>query len=249
MKPIKLLYGIFLFLGVAAFAQEEEGSDVSYLSTTTNMVVSFPAPESACFRSRMLFDFEPVNGDATFDLDLVLAKTFYTATMIHEGHQHYNNGSGDFPADNGTFFTAQSGCATENSVKDVLFGKLRPANSRRDVAILQPSEVRIHHNTGNGMATSANQIISSGATSGSWGPFVDGDNYEDLVVSDGSQVRAYRNLTNGNLDLSPYSFSITATKILVAQMDENIYKRDFDTRFDLVSYSGSNLSIRINNNN
>ncbi len=221
---------------------------VPYLSTTTNMVTSFSIEGFPCLPSKMAFDFEPVNGDATSDVDLVLGKTEYSLLMIYQGKQRYNNGSGDFLNDDGTFFNTTSNCTNE-TINEIIFGKLRPSNSRRDLAILRQNEVRIYHNTGNGMATSANQVITLGATNGAWGPFVAGDNFEDLVVSDGSQVRAYRSLTNGNLDMSPYTFSITATKILVAQMDEDIYKRDFNTRFDLVSYSGSTVSVRMNNNN
>lgn len=184
------------------------------------------------------------------DLDLVLGRTRYsTVGMVYDALQRYNNGSGDFPNDDGTFFNTSTSCATYEPINDVLFGKLRPFNTRRDLAMLRQNEIRIYHNTGNGMATSANQVISAGATNGAWGPFVDGDNYEDLVVSDGSQVRTYRNLTNGNLNASAFAYFITATKILVAQMDEDIYKRDFNTRFDLVSYTGLTVEVRMNNNN
>jgi hypothetical protein len=252
MKRIIFAAALLILLSsLPLFAQEEEGggSDVSYLNTATNQPVSYTGTvQNPCIFPTLPFDFEPVNGDPTFDLDLVWGRSYESATVVHNANQRYNNGTGDYPNDNGSFFSATSFCSSNETVLDMLFGKLRPSNTRRDLAILRTNEIRIYHNTGSGMATNANQVISQSG-SGAWGPFVAGDNYEDLVVSDGSQIRAYRNLTNGNLDLTPYTFSITASKILVAQMDENIYPINPATRFDLVSYTGSTVEVRMNNNN
>lgn len=115
--------------------------------------------------------------------------------------------------------------------------------------MLRQNEIRIYQNTGNGMATSASQTIGQGANDGVWAPFVAGDNLEDLVVFDGSEVRAYRNMNDGTVYTTPVTSSVTATKVFVAQMDESIFQADPSTRFDLVSYSGSQVTVRLNDNN
>lgn len=89
-----------------------------------------------------------------------------------------------------------------------------------------------------------------GATSIVWGPINWQDASEDLVVSTGSKIKIYRNSNADTLISSPLiTISASASKIVVAQMNQNLNNPNQNDRFDIVGFDGKEVSIYYNSNN
>ena len=224
------------FLSTAREWVPTPGDEVTYKCDVNNGVHS------------LTFDLESISGGAM--LDVAAGKTVFYALGWPRYYclQDYNSGSGSFSF-NAYFSDTHTTCYDTDRFYDLVFGKLRPAQPRKDLAVLRESGTYIYYNTGSGMATSPNQTLSGAAIDATWGPFNYQDDSHDLFVTDGSQIRIYNNLNDGTLSTAPMVLSIPAQQILLAQMDENIYLTSPTTKWDLVSFAGTTLSIRLNDGN
>ncbi|MEK9136682.1 MAG: hypothetical protein AAB393_06125 [Bacteroidota bacterium] len=204
------------------------GMHGQYLETTRSLVWT-PSDErsTACdpsFTRSLTFDVEPISSDGYQDIAVGKSiKEFSLGGAKYLGNQVYNNQTGGFPNNSGNFYQHTTYCYDDNRIRDHIFGKLRPLHSVRDVAALRQDGIYIYYNTGNGMQSPHSQFLSGGALTGTWGAFSSDDNYEDLAVTDGGQVRIFQNLNNGYVNSTPYVFSISAARIVLAQMDGNIF--------------------------
>lgn len=201
------------------------------------------------YSATLTFDPEAIGTDSY--LDLAIAKSVrdvFSSPVIYSCVQNYNNTTGGFPALNGEFSHIWSPCLDTSHVYNVVFGKLRPWTTRKDLAVLRSSRTELYYNTGNGMETTPHQGLQGLAKDASWGAFSSDDNYEDLAVTGGNQIRIYQSLNNGNVNGTPYTFSVAAGQIVLAQMNKSVYLPNEGNMWDLVSINGSTLSIRLNNN-
>ncbi len=192
------------------------------------------------------FDVEAISSDGF--LDLAVGQNIRDASFGIDwfGFQSYNDGSGSFPSFT-DFFINWSPYENTMEIYNAVFGKLRPDQPRKDLAIPRKSGTQIHYNTGNGITGTPSQTLTGIALDASWGPFSSSDGLHDLAITTGSQVKIYRNLGNGYVDANPYSFAIAANKVALAQLNRTIYSTDPD-KWDLVTTYSSGFSIRLNNN-
>ena len=234
----RLLLASLLLVGVYV-------SQAQYLETTYTF---FSANGTSCpdpsFPTLRKFDLEVINADNFLDMAMGEQVRSCAGGGTYYGAQIYNDGTGTMQQ-RSDFFSSSSSNNT-NEFKRVLFGKLRTTVSWKDLAIARTAGTQIHFSTGNGIAASANQTVAAGVDA-TWGAFDNADDLHDLAVATGTQVKIYRNLGNGSVNTSPNNFSISATKIVLAQMDQNIYSPNGTNKWDLVSVNGSTLSRRLNN--
>jgi hypothetical protein len=191
------------------------------------------------------YDLEAIDNNGTLDIAIGKAVRNEYGGWSYFGTQDYNNGSGSYPQTDGNFFFNLSYCRDTSHINGMIFGKLRPNHTRKDLAVFRSTGTALYHNTGNGMTTTAAQFLSGEAREGSWGAFDADDEYEDLLVTDGSEIRIYRSLTTGTVSSTPYTLSIAASKAVLAQINAKA-RVVADNRWDLVSVDGRWLSIRLN---
>lgn len=248
---MKHLYHVLAMLVLLVTSTEAQ----QYLQTTPEIVYTYAnSGSNYCdpnFSPLTTFDVALINADNY--ADVAVGQNLRASAIDYKGFQDYNTGTGSM-AFNSNFLTEFSTCLDHRRINNMVFGNLRPWLSRKDLAIPRvdnPTGSRgteIRYNTGNGIAGTANQTLSGTAIDATWGPFDNQDNLDDLLVTSGSEVRVYRNLNNGTVNSTPYTFSIPATKVVLAQMNASIFAIPQD-RWDLVSVNGNTLSIRLNNNN
>ena len=229
---------------VSLFAQEEEQTTTTYLDATTPCTVSTLGSVPWCTNA-ITFDLETINDDDF--LDIAFGEIDGSADLY--GIQNYNNESGCFPNQDGTFLSRYFTCSEFYKVNNVVFGKLRTSVAWHDLAFLCDDYTYIFLNSGNGITTPYQQALPGAAKDGCWGPFNSGDNYPDLAVTDWSTVKIYTSNNNGTVNSSPTTVSMAASKVILAQMNDNIYELPTNNKWDLVSSYDGVLSIRINDNN
>jgi hypothetical protein len=242
---------LVVFAPPAVFAQQSEAT--TYLQEERELVATPDDPNPGytfCdqnFQRSLTFDLEVINDDGYLDMAIAKSVRNSLAAPTYLAFQNYNDESGGFPSEDGTFSNIFSYCYDTSHVHNAVFGKLRPSQPRKDLAVLRSSRTELYYNTGNGMATGGPaQTLSGLAIDATWGPFNREDSYHDLVITDGSEVRVYVNLNNGYVNGTALTFSIAASRVVLAQMDKNVYEPDDNNRWDLVSFSGSTLSIHLN---
>jgi hypothetical protein len=260
MKRMLMLLALMaLCFPMSIYAQGEEEPQSVYIEGTRSLasthsdVWSYWCDQNA---SRSLtFDLESISGGDMLDLAIGQTIRLTLGWPGYYGFQNYNSGTGTFPDQDGDFFYNYVNCSDNDRIYNFVFGKLRPAEPRKDLAVLRQTGIYIYINTGNGMGSLAQPAFGTAAIDATWGAFTSGDNSQDLAVSDGSEVRIYPNLNTGEVDETPVTFSIPARRVVLAQMDEDIYSTNQTTKWDLVSISGNGaqtdnlLSIRLNDGN
>lgn len=249
MKRIFLLTS--LLVAVTSFTVAQQ-----YLESTTSLVAAPTETGWSCdpnFQRSMTFDLERINSDPNRDLDVAIGISVQGFPQVNHIFylllQDFNNGSGNFPAQNGNFAFSSVFCADNDRIAHMVFGQLRNYWPVKDLAVMRQSGTYIFKNNENGMDTNP-QLLSGSATDGSWGVFNQQDGFPDLAVTNGSgQVRIYNSNNDGTVSSSPTTFSVTASQIVLAQMNASVFEPPSSlNRWELVSITGNTLSIRLNNN-
>jgi hypothetical protein len=197
-------------------------------------------------------DLTEINGDTFLDLASAQNRADYFPPPPHwEYHGYWRNNTQSTPLYDWTNtyeFVHENPLTTYT--RDVAFGQLRQGQ-KKDFAILRESSVQIHRNEGGVIESNVWQTINGGGTSIAWGAIDLGDDNEDLAVSNGSDIKIYRNLNTGYLTSNPiHTINAYTSKILLAQMNRKIFgNQPIPDKLDLVSFSGNTISIRYNSNN
>jgi hypothetical protein len=249
MKRFPLITAVMLTRAAFSHAQYLETTLYGPPVHTANCQAD---PPGNPFISYPTFDVETINNDGYLDIATGQNLKECAVGGWWYGCQNYNNGSGTSFTHSEFFQAGTSSTFNDKEIANVVFGKLRVNVPQKDLAIPRLNRTEIYHNTGNGIqGPDPVQALDGQAVDASWGPFDLDDDLHDLAVTDGAgQIWIYKNLNNGTVTSSPFAtFSIPATKIALTQMDENIYVTGHTTKWDLVSISGSTLSVRLNNNN
>ncbi len=251
---------LLMFLAIASlisanslYAQDSEDDAATYIATS-RQTLNTPThsgitPCDQNYSRSVAFDLADIETDTYLDVALGYSNIDGIGHVDYAGFQDYNDGTGSFPYQDGDFFNNNPGCTDTGHIWGFVFGKMRTSVTRKDLAVLRASGTYIYLNTGDGMATSANQSLSGSATNGSWGPFNSSDNYFDLAVTNGSnEIRIYNSNNDGTLNSSPTTLSSTAaTQVILAQLDQDIFYSG-SNKADLVSYIDNTISIRLNTN-
>lgn len=192
----------------------------------------------------VFFDLSPISSDRP-DISLSTNALYSTYNQhFREGTWNQNNGSGNFS--NANIFLNENLSSDEKKFKGSVFTKLRN-QSKEDLVLLRENQIQVHWNENNSITT-VKQVIPEGAgnfvTKGS---FNWQDNTDDIAITNGSQIKVFKNLSNGFLESTPIAvFNIVATKFRLAQITTqdgfNSSSNPLD-RADLVSFSGSIVSI------
>ncbi len=180
----------------------------------------------------------------------ILSYGYFSGAYYRNAYWNSNSGNGNFGSAN-NFYSNLSG-NNANLMRGISLVDL-DLNGKLDPVIVKNNELQVHRNL-NGTITSAIQNISSGA-----GDYIEKgrynfeDGYEDVAVKSGSNVRIYRNLTNGYLNTSFYGpFNISSGKFKFAQMTDKdlpYSPNNSGDRDDFVTISGNNIKVYKNNDN
>jgi hypothetical protein len=227
MKSFIFVVFITSFLSTLSFAQ--------YLQTTYGYV-DYATLQDYVTEEPVSLDVEPVTSDnykeITCGTYTEWSLPYYAAEMAFS----INNGSGSFTSHT-TFNNQDDENPNEIQVHEIKFGELR-SGQRRDLAVTRDNRTEIYRNANNTL-TLVQSNLSAGVSL-TWGDY-NGDGYEDLCVSTGSQILIYRNLWTGYVTSSP-AITINSAAAIV-----EFAKINNDNYADLVYSNGSTLYTRKNN--
>lgn len=216
-----------MFSFTAAFSQ--------YLETTPE-TVEYATLQDYVTEEPVSLDVEPVTSDnykeITCGTYTEWSLPYYAAEMAFS----INNGSGSFTSHT-TFNQQDDENPNEIQVHEIKYGELRPGQ-RRDLAVTRDNRTEIYRNANNTL-TLVQSNLSAGVSL-TWGDY-NGDNYDDLCVSTGSQILIYKNLQNGYVNSSA-NITINSSAAIV-----EFSKINNDNYADLVYSDGSTLYTRKNN--
>lgn len=248
MKTIK----IFLAAAIlAVFAGSALADDPVPYFNTTHVYVPAGAPQGTSTGS-IYFDLSEINTSYQTVSSVSNAWRTLQQDYWRFGTWTSNNGNGTFSGLT-TYYTDQPGYSNIRQMKGLVFVDVM-GDSKKDVVILKDNTLQVHQNQNNTISGIV-QDISNGA--GSYmdaGSFNWEDNSYDVVVTNGSQIRIFKNTGNG-LDPNPFGpFNITSPKVKIRQINDKAnesgyYQNDPNNRADIIVYNGSTLQVYLNNNN
>ena len=141
MKHVLMLLAIVVWAKVEVLAQVYLETTRQHVATPADEVQTWCDPNTA--RS-LTFDFESISGGSM--LDVAAAKTIRYAINWPRYYcfQDYNSGSGTFPNINGYFSDTHTTCDDNDRMYNMVFGKLRTTQPRKDLAVLRQTGTYIY---------------------------------------------------------------------------------------------------------
>jgi hypothetical protein len=228
-------------------------SSAQYLETDRYYVgvhASSCSFDPGTFISYPTFDVAKISTDNFLDIAVGqnLQGCFYDGYWY--GSQFINNGTGQGWTRTDFYEEGTSGTNIKE-IRNAVFGKLRPGSEYLDLAVPRIHQTEIYRNNdGNGIVgPNPVQTLNGQALDAAWGPFDRFDNWDDLAVTSGSEVRIYQNMNGGYVSSSPYATftNIAAQKILLAEMKTSTFTQT-GSKAELIAANGATFSVWLNNN-
>lgn len=130
-----------------------------------------------------------------------------------------NGGGGSFGYYISFFEESQHPPGVINIYGNVLVN-LRSGITKKDYVIARGNGLQVHWNS-NDSITGVKQLITGlNPIKIESGSFNREDNTEDVAITDGSNIKIFKNLSNGSLETSPYNFSAEARKFKLRQIND-----------------------------
>jgi len=249
MKATKIFLITVLF---AVFCNLTLADDpVPYFNTTwVNVPVAYPEGTAT---GSVYFDLSEINNAYLTVSSAANAWRTLQQDYWRFGSWTSNNGNGTFSGLT-TYYTDQPGYSDIRKMKGLVFVDVM-GDSKKDVVILKDNTLQVHLNQ-NGTISGIMQDISNGA-----GSYIDAGSFNwqdispDVVVTNGTQIRIFKNNYPNGLDPNPYGpFNITSPKVKIRQINDKAsesgyFQNDPNNRADLIVYNGSTLQVYLNDNN
>jgi hypothetical protein len=215
----------------------------NYFNTSNKVNVWSGGPSAPAGGSGNYFGLTQINNQYLTVPSCENSRRQYELTYYRSGDWTSNNGNGTFSGLS-TYYTDEPGNSDIRHINGmiVLDGK---------IALIKQNEMQVHL-IQNGGVSSVYQDIPLG-----FGNYVDAgsfdylDNVLDAVVTDGSQVKIFRNNGSG-FDMNPFSFSIPCSKLKLKQMTDKADgypQNNANDRADLIFVNGTHVIVYANNNN
>jgi len=261
----KIILAITLIFTCFAYSQEDE---INFFDPNNINNIPFFKPQNFT-GGEIYFAISQINSGkndiavALNSLDGVVTYPPIINNFYRRGTWNLNNGNGSFGSEN-SYYINENYTASQNwnTIKGCVFVQLRDNEPRKDLVVGRSTNNGIWVHWNNGNIGGVQQTVSGNASAIEKGRFDNSDNREDIIIKEGAQIKIFKNLGNGSLDVNPYPpFTPTNNSFYsfkVKQMNDRDYDGGYwpnneNDKADLVVLDGgvnpSNLKVFINSNN
>jgi hypothetical protein len=218
-------------------------SNSQYFSNNNNYIpVEAPSTYDA---GKIFFDLSEISTNR-LDISIVSNSSSMLYPAVNYGHWNQNNG-GTFGTHNNYFYEV-----TSNEFKGCEFVQLRN-NAKKDFIVLRDDKIMVFQNDNNQIQTLVQNIAAGSGINLDKGKFDYEDDYDDVVVTTGSQVKIFKNTYQGTLDATYYGpYSISGQTIKMRQFDDYAFpfeQSNSANRYDLIVANGNYVYVYLNTNN
>ncbi|HEX2786965.1 MAG TPA: T9SS type A sorting domain-containing protein [Ignavibacteria bacterium] len=239
-NPAFLFLFFVMFSSQISLSQDDgEGAPPSYFNTGSISTVDWGGQNATNY-----FSLQEIS-TSRLDVGSSLNSTDFTLTY-RLGKWAPNNGSGSLGSPSSAFYSENPSQYDLNQFRGMVAVRLRNSTTKKDIVTIQNDNMRVFWNNNNTI-TGQQQSFSVSSSYIEKGSFNQEDTYEDIIIVQSNGIKVYYNQYDGYLNTTPYSFTCSATKIKLKQINEHIFfPSNTSDRDDLILISNGYVKVYLN---